>query len=139
MLPVSCLIEPWDEVLVRETSQPFIDGLNAEILENPTSDVLTIVSLKDGDTFEEDGYKYETIGGNHSRKALQELLKEHPDMSKEKLYSQRLCSVYTNMPTSLALRMASKHNRASVFTHDNIMSTYDKAQVFWGENNFIII
>ena len=130
MLPVSSLIEPPDEHLVRETSQPFIDGLKAEMLENPTSDVqpiLTIVQLKEGDCFDQtlkDGYTYETIGGNHSRQAFQELLKEHPELSTKKVYSQRLCSVYTKMSTSLALRLASKHNRASVFTHD--MSTYDK-------------
>ena len=130
MLPVSCLVEPPDELLVRETSQAFIDGLKAEMQDNPTSDVqpiLTIVRLKEGDCFDhtlKDGYIYETIGGNHSRQALQELLKEHPELSRKNGYSQRLCSVYRKMPTSLALRLASKHNRASVFTHD--MSTCDK-------------
>ena len=71
-------------------------------------------------------YIYETIGGNHSRQALQELLKENPELSRQKLYSQRLCSVYSTMPTSLILRLTSKHNRASVFTHD--MSTCDKVE-----------
>lgn len=132
MLPVSCLVEPPDELLVRETSQTFIDGLKTEMRANATSDVqplLTLVRLKEGDCFDQtlkDGYIYETIGGNHSRQALQELLKENPELSRQKLYSQRLCSVYSTMPTSLILRLASKHNRASVFTHD--MSTCDKVE-----------
>lgn len=52
MLPVSCLVEPPEELLVRETNQAFIDGLKAEMLENPTCDVqpiLTIVNLIDGE------------------------------------------------------------------------------------------
>lgn len=130
MLPVSCLIEPPDELLVRKTSQGFIEGLKAEMMDNPTADVqpiLALVRLKTGDVFDpklKDGYVYETVGGNHSRQALQELLKENPELARQKVYSHRLCSVYTRMPTSLALRMASKHNRASTFTHD--MTTNDK-------------
>lgn len=130
MLPVSSLIEPPEKLLIRDTSKAFIDGLKAEMLENPTSDVqpiLTIVKLDDGQSFDpnlKDGYKYETVGGNHSRQALQELLREHPELHKQKVFSQRLCSVYSQMPSSLTLRIASKHNRASVFTHD--MTTGDK-------------
>ena len=132
MLPVSRLIEPPDELLVRETSQAFIDGLKSEMLENPTCDVqpiLALVRLSDSDSFDsnlKDGYTYKTVGGNHSRQALQELLKEHPELGRQKVYSHRLCSVYSAMPASLALRLASKHNRASAFTHD--MTTSDKVR-----------
>ena len=62
MLPVSCLVEPPDELLVRETSQTFIDGLKTEMRANATSDVqplLTLVRLKEGDCFDQtlkDGY-----------------------------------------------------------------------------------
>ena len=53
MLPVSSLVELPDELVVRETNQPFIDGLKAEMQENPTSDVqptlTTMVRLKEGD------------------------------------------------------------------------------------------
>lgn len=130
MLPVSSLVEPPDELLVRETSQDFIDSLKAEMMDNPTSDVqpiLVLVRLKEGEAFDpnlKDGYIYDTVGGNHSRQAVQELLREHPELTRKKVYSHRLCSVYTRMPTSLALRLASKHNRASTFTHD--MTTGDK-------------
>ena len=76
------------------------------------------------DSILKEGYLYETIGGNHSQQALQELLKEHPELVRQKVYSHRLCSVYTKMPSSLALRLPSKHNRASAYTHD--MTTADK-------------
>ena len=98
MLPVSSLIEPPEKLLVLNTSKAFIDGLKAEMLENPTADVqpiLALVQLDEGKTFDanlKDGYKYETVGGNHSRQALQELLKEHPKFYRRKAYSHRLCS-----------------------------------------------
>ena len=57
---------------------------------------------------------------------VQQLLSEKPELKKKKLYSHRLCSVYTRMSTDLALRLASKHNRASAFTHD--MTTWDKVR-----------
>ena len=130
MLPVSSLIEPPDELLVRETSGNFISCLKQEMLDNPTANVqplLTIVCLKQDESFDssvKEGYIYQTVGGNHSRQALQELLKEHPDLQRQKVYSHRLCSVYTQMSTQLALRLASKHNRASTFAHE--MTTWDK-------------
>ena len=51
MLPVSCLIKPPDELLVREVNQSFVDHLKDEMLENPTCDVqpiLAIVCLDEG-------------------------------------------------------------------------------------------
>ena len=130
MLPISTLAEPPDPLLVRETSRAFIDSLKQEMLHNPISDVqpiLCMVNLKEGDRFEErfkEGYVYQTIGGNHSRKALQELVQDHPELSQKRNYTHRLCSVYSNMPTQLALCLASKHNRASTFSHE--MTTWDK-------------
>ena len=57
---------------------------------------------------------YDTVGGNNSRLALQELLREKPDLRTNKLFSHRLCSVYRRMETQLALRLASKHNKATI-------------------------
>ncbi len=131
MLPVSSLIEPPNELLVRATSQGFIQALKMEMQDNPTCDVqpiVAVVRLKEGESFDtnlKDGYIYETVGGNHSRQAVQELVKEHPELARQKVYSHWLCSVYSRMSTSLALRLASKHNRASTFTHE--MTTADNA------------
>lgn len=124
------MIEPPKDLLVREKSTKFIESLKEEMLENPTRDVqplLCIVRLKNDEEFEEklkEGYIYETIGGNNSREAIQQLLRDDSQLKKKKMYSHCLCSVYTRMSTELVLRLASKHNRASGFTHD--MTTWDK-------------
>lgn len=130
---MSTLNEPPKELLLRLKNETFIDVLKEEMLENPTRDVqplLCIVRLKNGEEFDEnikEGYTYETIGGNNSREAIQQLLIEKPELKKKKTYSHRLCSVYARMPPELALRLASKHNRASGFTHE--MSTWDKVGI----------
>jgi hypothetical protein len=64
---------------------------------------------------------YEIIGGNNSRIALQELTKEHPDNN---LFTSRMVAVYVGLSDQLVLRLASKHNRASGFTHE--MTIQDK-------------
>ena len=100
------------------------------MLENPTADVqpiLCLVRLKREDRFYPniiEAYKYDTIGGNNSREAVQQLLKEHSELRNQRLYTHRLCSVYKQMAPTLALRMASKHNRATAFIHE--MTTFDK-------------
>lgn len=100
------------------------------MLANPTADVqpiLCVVCLKEGEHFVEkykEAYTYQTIGGNHSRQAMQELLQEHPNLRLKKVYTHRLCSVYCKMPNNLALRLALKHNRAGVFSH--AVTTWDK-------------
>ncbi len=132
MLPVATLVQPPDPLLVRNTSKDFIDTLNHEMLNNQTSNVqpiLCLVCLKDGDEFVEkykEAYVYHTIGGNHSRQALQELLEEHPIFNQKRIYTHRLCSVYGKMPRNLALRLASKHNRAGTFHHD--ITTWEKVK-----------
>ena len=76
--------------------------------------LLCIVQLDESKSFEakfKEAYIYETVGGNNSRLALQELLQERPKLCTNKLYSHRLCSVYRRMEAQLVLRLASKHNR----------------------------
>lgn len=130
MLPVSSLKEPSSDILLREKNAPFIESLKKEMMENPTGDVqpiLCIVNLKDDHKFDphlKEGYKYTTIGGNNSREALKQILTEKPYLKENKLYSHRLCSVYKPMDAILTLRLASKHNRATSFSHD--MTTLDK-------------
>ena len=129
-LPVTSLFEPPTELLVRDKSEKFIESLKREMLDNPTANVqpmLCIVSLESGQQFNaniKEAFKYHTIGGNNSREALQQLLNEHSELKKEKVFTHRLCSVYSPMDTTLALRLASKHNRATAFIHE--MTTWDK-------------
>ena len=130
MLPVTSLIEPSDELLVRDKSKQHVDALKLEIQANPTADVqpiACILSLKDGEKFNpsmKEGYFYETIGGNNSREAYKQLIEEQPNLKKNRIFSHRLCSVYSKMDRKLALRLASKHNRATAFYLET--STWDK-------------
>ena len=39
-----------------------------------------------GEKFEPGGYKYETIGGNNSRTALQQIVVEYPELATEPYY-----------------------------------------------------
>lgn len=117
-------------MLIREPDEDFIKCLKKEICENQTNDVQLIlcsVKLIEGQKFDhnlKDAYQYLTLGGNNSREALQQLLKEKPYLKEEKNYTHRLCSVYNPMPPPLSLRLASKHNRATSFSHS--MTTWDK-------------
>lgn len=129
MLKVSSLKEPPSELLVRERNNAMVAALKLEMLENPCNDVtpiLCIVKMTENESFNKtlkDSYHYITIGGNHSRQALQELLKERKELQGNKLYTHRLCAVYEPMDLSLARRLASKHNRATSFTHE--MTSWD--------------
>ena len=79
MLPINVLSEPPSALLVCDTNGQFI-SLKKEMLDNPTSDVqpmLCVVKLDKGQAFHpnlKERYRYETIGGNHSRIAMQQLL-----------------------------------------------------------------
>lgn len=133
MLPVSSLVEPPPNILLRGKNEPFIESLMKEMIENPTGDVqpiLCVSDLNDGQEFDperREGYKYTTTGGNNSREALKQLLIEKPYLKDNKLYSHRLCSVYKPMDSKFVLPLASKHNKATSFSHD--MTTWDKVQL----------
>ena len=130
---------------LRKPDRVFIESLKKEMIENPTSlvsPIVGLVRLGTSETFDSrhsQGYVYETIGGNNSRIALQELLKEHPDMGSLKT---RLVAVYVGLSDEEALRVAAKHNRATSFTHS--MTTQDKVLfvhcfVFFNEHDTFLI
>ena len=125
---MGCLKAPPDEWLVRDCSEKVVAQLKVEMIENNCSDVqpiLCIVDLKgeDFDLNSKEGYQYFTVGGNHSRQALQELLKEKRGLATNKQYTHRLCAIYKPMETKLIRRLASKHNRAAAYCHE--INTWD--------------
>ena len=134
VLKVSSLKEPPKDLLVRERNDAMVAALKLEMMENPCNDVtpiLCIVNLTENKAFNKalkDCYQYSTIGGNHSRQAMQELLSEHRELQRNKLYAQRLCAVYETMELSLARRLASKHHRATSFTHN--MTRWDWVSLY---------
>ena len=115
---------------MRAPDRFFIDSLKKEMVENPTLLVSPIVGLACLDAGEEfdschpQSYIYETIGGNNSRLALQELAKARPECNQFKTCT---VAVYVSLPDKLILRLASKHNQASGFTH--AMTIQDKVRV----------
>ena len=129
-LSISCLKAPAAARSLREPDRTFIDSLKEEMVQNPTclvSPIVALVRLDKDETFDAlhpGGYEYETIGGNNSRIAIQELVKERPDLES---LGTRLVAVYVNLSDELALRLASKHNRATSFTHS--MTTQDKVSL----------
>ena len=103
MLPVTSLIEPSDDLLVRDKNSQHIQALKKEIQCNLTTDVqpmVCIVRKNEGEKYDpklKEGYLYETIGGNNSHEAYQQLLSENPDLKSNRVFSHRLCSVYNRM------------------------------------------
>ena len=127
-VPVTCLVEPEPARLLRPIDPVFVDTLKSHMKRNPSRDVTPIVGLvqlADGVEFQEDhrdNYLYETLGGNNSRVAMQQLLDEE-----DLRFRTRLVSVYSHLNDSQALRLASKHNLATSVHHD--MTTCDKVSI----------
>lgn len=80
-----------------------------------------------GEEFEEEKketYLYETLGGNHSRAALQALCEEMENPPAA--FRTRLVSVYFGLTDEEAYRLASKHNNATSLQHR--MSHWEKVK-----------
>ena len=69
-------------------------------------------------------HAYETIGGNHSRIALAQLLNEKKELALDPKFFNRRISVYTRLSDEQAQHLAHRHNRATEFTSK--MNTQDK-------------
>ena len=132
-IPVSCLLSPDKEYMVRRADEKFIECLKHEMLENRTCDFAPIVAtvrLSDDEQFDmkhPEAYTYDTIGGNHSRIALQQLIKENQELAIDPTFSSRRVSVYGRLSAEQAQHLAHRHNRATEFTSK--MNTQDK--VYW--------
>lgn len=129
LLPVQCLQEPPPHLLIRKLNKLVVNRLKQDMLTNLCVDVqpiLCVVELQSGQTFDgnvKEGYTYYTIGGNHTRQALQELIRENSRLERNRQYTHRQCAVYLPMDPMLAKRLAAKHNIAASNSHE--MSTWD--------------
>ena len=86
-----------------------------------------IIMLHSGESFDEskkETYLYETLGGNHSRTALQALCEELENPPAAFKFRTRLVSVYSGLSNEEAYRLASKHNNATSLQHS--MSHWEK-------------
>ena len=79
------------------------------MVQNRTCDVAPIVVtvlLSDDEQFDikhPEAYTYDTIGGNHSRIALQQLITENKELAKDPTFSSRRVSVYGRLSAKQAL------------------------------------
>ena len=125
---MTCLVESRPTRLLRPVDPIFVDTLKTHMKRNPSRDVTPIVGLvqlPEGESFHEERketYLYETLGGDNSRMAMQELLDED-DLG----IRTRLVSVYCGLCDNQVLQLASKHNLATSVHHD--MTTSDKVSV----------
>ena len=101
---MTSLVEPGPTQLLRPVDPVFVDTLKSHMKRNPSRDVTPVVGLvqlPDGEDFQEDHketYLYETLGGNNSRVAMQELLDEE-----DLRFRTQLVSVYSHLTDSQAL------------------------------------
>lgn len=102
---------PPQALLVRECTDKVVASLKEEILDNPCGDVPD----QSFDRKIKEAYLYDTIGGNHSRQALQDLLKENPSLHNKRLYTHRLCAVYAPMEVKHARRLDLKAQQSCNF------------------------
>ena len=103
-----------------------------------TQSYLIMFSIYIGEEFEEEKketYLYETLGGNHSRAALQALCEdiENPPA----VFRTRLVSVYFGLTDEEAYRLASKHNNATSLQHR--MSHWEKVKTVIAILKLVII
>jgi hypothetical protein len=128
-LPVTCLVPPSEQRQIRQPDMKFVELLKTEMLSNPTADVAPIIGVllheNDFDQSHAEAYKYETIGGNHTRIALQQIINENKELPE--IYTHRLVSVYRGLSDEHATHLAHRHNRATEFTSK--MTTQDKVHI----------
>ena len=130
-LPVTCLVQPNLKCQIHSPDLHFVKCLHKERLKNPTLDVAPLVALvilpskENFNPAHAETYKYETIGGNHSRIVLQEIIKDESCAHLHDIFSHHLVSVYHGLMDEQAQHICHRHNRATEFT--NKMITQDKA------------
>lgn len=131
-IPVSCLTKPNDTRLLRPEDPAFVEALKVEMLQNPTilvSPIIGVPILRTGQQYDKKhpcSYKYETIGGNHTRIALQDLMISHPHNNH---FKSRMVAVYVGLSDEQVLRLAGRHNRATGYTHP--ITTQDKVVTYY--------
>ena len=121
---MSCLIAPGKTRQIRPPDYHFVKCLKEEMLTTDVAPIVALVNLTEGEEFNPahaEAYQYETIGGNHSRIALQEIATEEQPTSTIK---HLLVSVYYDLSDEMAQHLAHRHNRATEYTSK--MTTQDK-------------
>ncbi|XP_066294062.1 dentin sialophosphoprotein-like [Branchiostoma lanceolatum] len=133
-VPIDCLMEPAWMRLVRTADPQHVQTLKSAFLKSPgtTQTVLAgnIVGLSatDFDKNKMRSYRFEVLGGNHTRQALQEILETNPDALKSTYVHM---NVYCNLTEDLAKRVGIDHNKVTNNLNLSKPETYmEKLQSF---------
>ena len=97
--------------------------------------IVAQVLLREGQKFDEahpEAFKYEALGGNHTRIALTQLLEEDKELASLPYYRARLVSIYAWLSTEQAQHLALRHNRATEYT--NKLTTQDQVSMHTAAN-----
>lgn len=128
-LPVKKLSEPSFVSLLREPEEDHVQELEEEFLRRPDNYFhLMVVNVHgeiDAPFFE--NCNLEVIGGNHSRKALQNILKR-ANVGDKSPFQTRLCLVYQNLTPDEAKYIANQHNQVRKLGTD--LDVVDRATCF---------
>ncbi|XP_061186956.1 uncharacterized protein LOC133195096 [Saccostrea echinata] len=109
-LPVEHLVQPDFINLLREPDKKHVKELEEEFLLRPHNyfQLMVVNICGDFDT-NYDKCHLEVIGGNHSRQALQNLLKRD-DVTNKSPFELRMCLIYQDLSPDEAKYIANQHN-----------------------------
>ena len=108
------MYEPSSTRRVRDIDLKYLKSLKAKAIAYPTLHVAPLMAnidqqITEFDSESLDKYKYEMIGGNHSREVFQSLIEE-PIYRLQKSYLYRLAAVYRGLTDKEALALGKQHN-----------------------------
>ena len=119
MIPTKCMVGPGEGRSARPVDEHYLKVLEERIRAAPNAIVAPLVAnvqFPQGQNrfveSEMESYKFEMIGGNHTRTVVQKLLKEPLFRLDQHLHS-RLCVVYADLSNEEALTIGRQHNLAS--------------------------
>lgn len=119
-LPVTCLVQPEKQRLIRSLDEKFLANLKEQILNDPSGPGVPPVACNCLDVQQDyserlrDVYKYEVLGGHHTSTARAQLHEEQPD---NPLFARVLCEVYVGLTDDEALRLSARHNKNGHYIH----------------------
>lgn len=125
------LVEPSFADLRREADDKYIERLVKQFLSQPCAYYHLMVvnvpglSIQNFNPNEMDKYRLEVIGGNHSRLAYQNIMKQKTlDSEKKRLYQNKLVKVYCGLSHEEAMRIGAESNKVhSVYLKVKIYKT----------------
>ena len=109
VVPTKCLVQPEEGYRVRDVDQSFVEVLYKKMLREPTATYLPLIIMVTSNKPDQvilnnlEDYKFQVLGGNHSRIVCQNILAAHPDAVK---FQTRICRIYKNLTPQEAQKVS---------------------------------